>query len=232
MKRKIIQIDQDKCIGCGLCANACQQSAIQIIDGKAKLMHENYCDGLGRCLSKCPVDAISFSDKYITNDTANAPETTIAQPSLACGCPGTQVKFIEQPESKLTTSNSTQETHSQLRQWPVQIKLVPPGAPYLKGAKLLIAADCTAFANADFHNKFIKNHVVLIGCPKLDDGEYSEKLAEIIKQNDIQSIKVVRMEVPCCAGIVHATAKALQISGKVIPWQIVTIATNGNVLED
>lgn len=244
MNRKIIQIDQEKCVGCGLCVSACQQGAIQLIDGKAQLIHDDYCDGLGRCLPKCPVDAISFSDRDIVLDS-NRPvplsaaadsgcpssQAKVIEPTLACGCPGTQVKVIEHtPAAPL--SEQSNSNPSQLRQWPIQIKLVPPNAPYFQGAKLLIAADCTAFANADFHNKFIKNHIVLIGCPKLDDGDYSVKLTEIIKNNDIKSIKIVRMEVPCCAGIVNATAQALQNSGKLIPWQIVTIATDGTVLED
>lgn len=230
MKRKIIQIDQDKCIGCGLCANTCQQSAIQIINGKAKLMHENHCDGLGRCLSKCPADAISFSDKDITNDGSSQHKVEVEEPTGVCL--GTQVKIIVPQSQDGSQDNQPAPVSSQLRQWPVQIKLVPTNAPYLRDAKLLIAADCTAFAHADFHNKFLKNHVVLIGCPKLDDGDYSLKLTEIIQNNDIQSITVVRMEVPCCAGIVNATTQALQNSGKMIPWQIVTISINGHILED
>lgn len=231
MKRKIIQIDQDKCVGCGLCVGACQQGAIQIIDGKAQLVHDDYCDGLGRCLPKCPVDAISFSDRDIVLDSDRPVPLSDVQPdTLACGCPGTQVKVIK--PSCVEFSTQAAQNLSQLRQWPVQIKLVPTSAPYLQGAKLLIAADCTAFAYADFHNKFIKNHVVLIGCPKLDDGDYSNKLTEIIQNNDLKSIKIVRMEVPCCAGIVNATVKALQNSGKLIPWQIVTVSTNGDILED
>lgn len=236
MKRKIIQIDQDKCVGCGLCVNACQQGAIQLIDGKAKLIHDDYCDGLGRCLPKCPVDAISFSDRDIVLDSDRPVPLSEIQPEiLACGCPGTHAKLLERPTPPVTAvgePTTNIPVQSQLRQWPIQIKLLPTTAPYLNCAKLLIAADCTAFAYANFHNDFIKNHITIIGCPKLDDGDYTDKLTEIIKNNDIKSIKIARMEVPCCAGLVHATTQALKNSGKMIPWQIVTISTDGKLLED
>lgn len=235
MNRKIIQIDQDKCVGCGLCVGACQQGAIQLIDGKAKLIHDDYCDGLGRCLPKCPVDAISFSDRDIVLDSNRPVPLSEPQPeTLACGCPGTHAQLLERPAATTAVVNpaATIPVQSQLRQWPIQIKLLPVTAPYLNGAKLLIAADCTAFAYANFHNEFIKNHITIIGCPKLDDGDYTDKLTEIIKNNDIKSIKIARMEVPCCAGIVHATAQALQKAGKMIPWQVLTISTDGRLLED
>lgn len=226
MNRKIIQIDKNKCVGCGLCAGTCQQSAIQIINGKATLMHENYCDGLGRCLAKCPVDAISFSDRDIIS----------AQPiatQISAGCPSNVVRLSESAANILPCpSQQSTNNNSQLQQWPLQIKLVPTSAPFFNGAKLLIAADCTAFAYADFHDKFIKNHIVIIGCPKLDDGDYSEKLTTIIQANAIESVEIVRMEVPCCAGLANATIKALQNSGKTIPWKIITISTVGNILED
>lgn len=226
MNRKIIQIDQDKCVGCGLCAGTCQQSAIQIINGKATLMHESYCDGLGRCLAKCPVDAISFSGRDIISAQPIAKQTS-------AGCPINVVRLSE-PVANMLPCPSQQSTNnnSQLQQWPLQIKLIPTTAPFFNGAKLLIAADCTAFAYADFHDKFIENHIVLIGCPKLDDGDYSEKLTTIIQANSIESVEIVRMEVPCCAGLANATIKALQNSGKTIPWKIITISTVGNILED
>lgn len=236
MKRKIIQIDQDKCVGCGLCVNACQQGAIQLIDGKAKLIHDDYCDGLGRCLPKCPVDAISFSDRDIVLDSDRPVPLSETQPeTLACGCPGTHANLLERSTAPVTAvgePTTNIPVQSQLRQWPIQIKLLPTTAPYLNGAKLLIAADCTAFAYANFHNDFIKNHITIIGCPKLDEGDYTNKLTEIIKNNDIKSIKIARMEVPCCAGLVHATTQALKNSGKMIPWQIITISTDGRLLDD
>lgn len=190
MIRKIIRIDQEKCNGCGACATACHEGAIEMIDGKATLTHEDYCDGLGDCLPACPVDAISFEERE----------------SLASG--------IRQPS-----------------QWPVQIKLVPINAPYFDGANLLVAADCTAYAYSNFHNQFIRNHIILIGCPKLDEGNYAEKLTQIIANNNIKSVTVVRMEVPCCGGIENAVKHALQDSRKFIPWKVVTISTDGNILD-
>ncbi|MGL4362905.1 MAG: 4Fe-4S binding protein [Cellulosilyticaceae bacterium] len=223
MGKKVIQIDEEKCIGCGICANTCEQSALEIIDGKAKVVRQDACDGIGRCLPVCPVDAITFSDK-IVEKTNN-----IKKPSM-CACPGTQAKKIER-----NISGSKQESQinvqSELNQWPVQIKLVPPKAPYFENAKLLIAADCTAFAYANFHEKFMKNKITLIGCPKLDEGDYTDKLTEIIKENNLESVTVVRMQVPCCAGIANAVKNALQASGKMIPWQIVTLSTDGKIIE-
>ncbi|MBE6718376.1 MAG: ferredoxin [Ruminococcaceae bacterium] len=232
MIRKIIRIDEEKCNGCGACATACHEGAIEMINGKAKLTKENYCDGLGDCLPVCPTNAISFEEReaeaYDGNAVIKAKSRKTAQ-VLPCGCPGTQSKSIKR-ELNITLPRGI-GTVSQLSQWPCQIKLVPINAPYFDGANLLIAADCTAYAYGNFHNEFIRNHITLIGCPKLDDGDYSEKLTQIIKNNDVKSVKIVRMEVPCCSGIEYAAKKAIQESGKFIPWQVVTISTDGKIVE-
>lgn len=201
MIRRVIQIDEDKCNGCVACANACHEGAIGMVNGKAKLLRDDYCDGLGDCLPSCPTGAITFVER----EAAAYDEAAV------------QADTCERP--------------SQLSQWPVQIKLAPVNAPYFDGAKLLIAADCTAYAYASFHEKFIKGHVTLIGCPKLDSVDYTEKLTEIIRRNDIQSVTIVRMEVPCCGGLEMAAKKALQDSGKFIPWQVATISIDGRILE-
>lgn len=236
MIRKIIKIDTDKCNGCGACAAACHEGAIEMVDGKATLTREDYCDGLGDCLPACPVDAIRFEEReapayneaaVLAAKKAKEEQGTKTTP---CGCPGSQARAIEH-ETCDVTAKKVPELRSQLSQWPVQIKLAPVSAPYFDGAKLLVAADCTAYAYANFHNEFIRNHITLIGCPKLDDIDYSEKLTEIIANNDIKSVTVVRMEVPCCGGIENAVKKALQASGKFIPWNVVTISTNGNILD-
>src|SRR5574344_106545 len=232
MIRKIIKIDEEKCNGCGLCAAACHEGAIGMVDGKAKLLRDDYCDGLGDCLPSCPTGAITFEEREAAeyNEVAvKANQMNKQGEKLPCGCPGTQSKVIK--HSQENTVNRNTSTESQLSQWPVQIKLVPVNAPYFNGANLLIAADCTAYAYGDLHNKFIKNKVTLIGCPKLDDGDYSEKLQAIIQNNNIKSVTVVRMEVPCCGGIENAVKKALQNSGKFIPWQVITIGTSGNIIE-
>ena len=234
MLRKIIEIDEEKCNGCGLCAEACHEGAIGMVDGKAVLLRDDYCDGLGDCLPVCPTDAISFVEREAAAFDKCAVEKNVMNKQgeeLPCGCPGTQSKTIQRKEEFPSTTTAAQPMKSQLRQWPVQIKLAPINAPYFAGANLLVAADCAAFAHGDFHNKFMKNKVVLIGCPKLDSGDYSEKLGEIIKQNDIRSVTVVKMEVPCCGGLERAVVTALQNSGKFIPWQIVTISTDGEVIE-
>ena len=200
MIRKIIQIDESKCNGCGLCAKACHEGAIGITGGKAKLLRDDYCDGLGDCLPQCPTGAITFVER----EAAAYDE-----------------KAVMENKSRI----------SQLRQWPVQIKLVPVNAPYFDGADLLIAADCTAYAYSSFHQDFIRGKVTLIGCPKLDSVDYSKKLTEIISENNIKSLTIVRMEVPCCGGIRNAAITALKSSGKMIPWQVITISTDGKILD-
>lgn len=233
MLRKIIRIDEEKCNGCGACAAACHEGAIEMIDGKAKLTREDYCDGLGDCLPACPVDAITFEMREAPayNEAAvlaaKQQKESNAKP-MPCGCPGTQSKTIKRDSQPIQMPTMCQ---SQLSQWPVQIKLVPTNAPYFDGANLLIAADCTAYAYGNFHNEFIRNRVTLIGCPKLDEGDYTEKLTAIIANNDIKSVTIVRMEVPCCGGIENAAKRALQASGKFIPWRVVTISTNGTILD-
>lgn len=231
MIRKIIEINEDKCNGCGACAAACHEGAIGMIDGKAKLLRDDYCDGLGDCLPTCPTGAISFVEREAAayDEAAVLAAKEKKERSLPCGCPGSAAKSIKRPE---TDSAPTAPQESQLRQWPVQIKLAPVNAPWFNGAKLLVAADCTAYAYAGFHQDFIRRHITLVGCPKLDAVDYSDKLTEIIKNNDIQSVTVVRMEVPCCGGIETAVKTALQNSGKLIPWNVVTITTDGNILEN
>ena len=231
MIRRIIEINQDKCNGCGACAAACHEGAIAMVDGKATLMRDDYCDGLGDCLPACPTGAISFVEREAAAYDEAAVLAAKAKKSgpLPCGCPGTAAKAIRrQPEPDAVQ----RPQQSQLSQWPVQIKLAPVNAPWLDGAKLLVAADCTAYAYANFHQDFIRGHITLVSCPKLDSVDYSEKLTEILKKNHIRSITVVRMEVPCCGGIENAVKKALQASGKLIPWNVVTISTDGRILDN
>ena len=236
MKRRIIEIDRDKCNGCGACAAACHEGAISMVDGKAQLMRDDYCDGLGDCLPACPTGAIAFvereavayDEKAVMENKRKMMQKTGA--TLPCGCPGTQSRKIEHAE-RADAAVAFAEPVSRLAQWPVQIKLVPVNAPYFDGAKLLIAADCTAYAYAAFHERFIRGHITLVGCPKLDGVDYSEKLTEIIRDNDVRSVTVVRMEVPCCGGLENAAKTALQRSGKFIPWQVVTISTDGRIVD-
>ncbi|MBQ7887022.1 MAG: 4Fe-4S binding protein [Clostridia bacterium] len=230
MIRKIIRIDEEKCNGCGACAAACHEGAIDMINGKAKLMREHYCDGLGDCLPACPTGAISFEEREApAYDEAAVKKAQAAKKATGSGCPGSNAKAIHRDSAPAAAA--VQGCPSQLRQWPVQIKLAPVNAPYFDGAHLLIAADCTAYAYGNFHQDFIRNRVTLIGCPKLDAVDYSEKLTAIIKSNDIRSVTIVRMEVPCCGGIENAAKRALQQSGKFIPWQVVTITTDGRIRE-
>ena len=271
MLRKIIKIDSEKCNGCGLCINSCHEGALQLIDGKAKLISDSYCDGLGACLPACPMDAIKIEERdaaefdeeavskrmgmatQATNAATPAEPSVQAAPAklapLACGCPGMMAKKIErndQSNDDKSGANNHQNPHSaqfakatpevrlksRLSQWPCQIKLVNPSAPYFNNAHLLVAADCTAFAYANIHEDFIKNKVTIIGCPKLDNTEYSEKLAEILRLNEIKSITVLRMEVPCCGGMTTAVKQALINSQKMIPWNVVTIGISGEIIEE
>lgn len=231
MLRKIIKINQEKCNGCGVCAVACREGAIEMVDGKAALTHEDYCDGLGECLPACPTDAITFEKREApayNEEAVQQAKMRELRGKLPCGCPGTQSKAIRR-EADLPVKTGT--VPSLLSQWPCQIRLVPVNAPYFEDANLLIAADCTAFAYGDFHQAFIRNHITLIGCPKLDSEDYTQKLTQILTENHIKSVKIVRMEVPCCSGLEKAVKTALQASGKWIPWQIVVISTHGMIIE-
>ncbi|HNY16548.1 MAG TPA: 4Fe-4S binding protein [Treponemataceae bacterium] len=253
MKRQIITIDEAKCNGCGLCVSACHEGAIGLENGKAKLLRDDYCDGLGDCLPACPTGAISFETREAeayneeamrerANARANAHARSGSAPAAHSGCPGSAARSLARsgpadgtPQkgesgkagfSRVTDSVST----SELRQWPVQLKLAPVNAPYFDGANLLVAADCTAFAYAAFHEDFIRNRIALIGCPKLDPGDYTEKLTAILAENDVKSLTIVRMEVPCCGGLANQATEALKASGKFIPWQVVTISIDGKIL--
>lgn len=228
MIRKIIKIDEEKCNGCGACVSACHEGAIGLVDGKAKLMRDDYCDGLGDCLPSCPTGAISFEQREAADYNEKAVmENRFKKHGIAHhgGCPGSRLSRIMHGHD----SHTDIKAESRLSQWPVQIKLVPVNAPYFDGADLLIAADCTAFAYGNFHNDFIKDKITLIGCPKLDSVDYSEKLTAILAVNDIKSVTVVRMEVPCCGGIQTAVQKALDASGKNVPLNVTVISTDGKI---
>lgn len=257
MIRKIIKIDEDKCDGCGICVTACHEGAIDIIDGKAKLVREHFCDGLGDCLPSCPQFAITFEereapeydDKAVKKMQREKMEKSLkesdnmaehekkiqvqmAMHAAGQGCPGSRfMTFDKRKEEESQVEKEYAKPVSRLQQWPCQIKLVPVQASFFDEAKLLIAADCTAFAYANLHDEFMKGKITIIGCPKLDEGDYTEKLTQIITENNIKSVTVVRMEVPCCGGIQRATENALRNSGKFIPWQVVTITRDGNILD-
>ncbi|MBR5871729.1 MAG: 4Fe-4S dicluster domain-containing protein [Clostridia bacterium] len=242
MVRKIIRIDREKCNGCGACAAACHEGAIEMVDGAAVLTREDYCDGLGDCLPACPTGAISFEEREAPaydEAAVNASKTAKQQGTAtgAChghgsGCPGSRAKTIRRDAAvNAVPRMPVAAPTAQLAQWPCQIKLVPVRAPYFDGANLLVAADCTAFAYGNFHADFMKNHITLIGCPKLDEGDYAEKLTQIISLNDIKSVRILRMEVPCCGGLENAVKRAMIASGKFLPWQVVTVSTDGRILE-
>ena len=253
MIRRIIQIDDEKCNGCGACVTACHEGAIGLVDGKAKLMRDDYCDGLGDCLPNCPMEAITFVEREAAAYDEAAVKENMKKKAEAAKkaeksedrqeqasvhrCPGQAIREFNRRNSNEDDGNAGENAQlgtkisSQLQQWPCQIKLVPTNAPYFDGAKLLIAADCTAYAYANVHQEFMRGKVTLIGCPKLDAVDYSEKLTEIIANNDIKSVTVLRMEVPCCGGLEHAAVTALKNSGKFIPWQVVTISIDGQILD-
>jgi Pyruvate/2-oxoacid:ferredoxin oxidoreductase delta subunit len=238
MIRKIIRIDREQCDGCGLCAEACHEAAIAVVDGKAELLREDYCDGLGNCLPVCPRGAISFEERESAaydGEAARAQAVRKAaqepdkrQPGT---CPGSMARRIPRKPAGESVPSAADAAVSRLNQWPVQIRLVPVRAPYFENAHLLISADCGAYACGNFHNEFMKNRITLIGCPKLDEGDYGEKLTEIIGANTIRSVTVVRMEVPCCGGIEKAAIRALTNSGKMIPWRVLTLSTGGEIVE-
>jgi ferredoxin len=240
VKRKIVHIDEEKCDGCGLCVDACHEGALQLVDGKAKLVSESYCDGLGDCLPECPAGAVTIEereaeiyDEEAVKKNREAKRSAVPD-TLPCGCPGTHVKIIQRKDGTAGSAPTAAETavESRLAQWPCQIKLTPVNALYLDNAHLLVAADCTAYAYANIHNDFMLGRITLIGCPKLDNADYAEKLTEILKKNNIKGITVLRMEVPCCGGLVSAVKEALADSKKMIHRRVVTISTDGRVVED
>ena len=246
MVRQIIKIDREKCNGCCLCVSACHEGAIGLVDGKAVLLRDDYCDGLGNCLPVCPTGAISFEDREALEYNESEAKKKMAETEkLPCGCPGTNARALKREETvpaatspgqtvsspTQAVSSPVQAVTSQLRQWPVQIKLVPVNAPYFENANLLVSADCAAYAYGNFHSDYMRNRITLIGCPKLDEGDYSEKLTAILTTNNIKSVTVVRMEVPCCGGIENAVKTALKDCGKMIPWQVVTVSIDGKLVE-
>ena len=238
MVRRIIEIDREKCNGCGACAAACHEGAIGMEDGKAVLLRDDYCDGLGDCLPTCPTGAITFVEReaaaydeaaVLAKKAAALKNSAPVQVPPSGGCPGSMARAMNRDETP--TAPAAGGPVSYLGQWPIQIKLLPVEAPFYQGAKLLIAADCSAFSRADFHQRFMRGRITMIGCPKLDEGDYAEKLTEIIRRNDIREVTVVRMEVPCCGGLQRAVETALRNSGKFIPWQVVTLGRDGNIIE-
>ena len=230
MKRKIIKIDEEKCNGCGACATACHEGAIEMIDGKAKLTREHYCDGLGDCLPACPTGAIAFEEREAPayDEQAVLASKKAKQNDQPCGCPGSAARSIRRESTQQTEITPVM---SELQNFPIQIKLAPVNAPYFDGAHLLVAADCTAYAYGNFHREFMKNKITLIGCPKLDAVDYSEKLTRIIAENNIKSVTLIRMQVPCCGGLENAVKRALMASGKFIPWRVVVISSDGRIIE-
>jgi Pyruvate/2-oxoacid:ferredoxin oxidoreductase delta subunit len=242
MLRKIVQIDEEQCDGCGLCASACAEGAIRIVDGKARLVSDTYCDGLGACIGECPQDAITIIEReaavehHLTSTArigAGDPGQAGAGDTLACGCPGSMVRELPAEVEAAGDRSELERVPSQLRNWPVQMHLVPPNAPYLKGASLLLAADCVGFASPDFHHGFLKGKILIVGCPKLDDAAfYREKLAAILQENDIQDLTVAIMEVPCCSGLLHLARQAVTDSGKDVPLFAVKVGIGGDILED
>lgn len=251
MIRKIVHIDEEKCNGCGLCAKACHEGAIEMVNGKAHLISDSYCDGFGDCLPECPAGAITITEREAEEYDKKAVEERMKmrqEETEFHGCPGSRLRMMNRdhaegrPEGSENfqsgagrneaDSSCAAQAVSRLTTWPVQLRLVPVAAPFFDGAKLLIAADCTAYAYARFHEDFIRNHVVLVGCPKLDPLDYTDKLQAIIEQNDIKSVTIVRMEVPCCGGLQHAAENALRNSGKFLPWNVVTIGIDGRIVED
>ena len=228
MIRRIIHIDEEKCNGCGKCVHACHEGAIDLVNGKARLMREHYCDGLGDCLPSCPTGAITFEEREApAYDEAAVKAAQAAKPAAHTGCPGSRIRQM----AAKAPAAAGEPVSGQLTNWPVQIKLAPTAGPTFAGRDLLIAADCTAFSRADFHERFMKGRITLIGCPKLDEGDYAEKLTEIIRCNDIREVTIVRMEVPCCGGLRRAAETALRESGKFLPWQVVTLGRDGTIQE-